>query len=177
MQRGVPRTGTPRCTDGCDGGSGLRDVLRRRALRALHDVELHRITLGQRLEAISLDRAVVHEAVFLTAVGSDEPEALRVVEPLYLAGRTHVPAPEKTDCLGSGTCRTPTIASAAGAPVSRRNEQMLDPLEEGPARANVARPKRTVNSWGGALDRRPEQTTAEQPSARSDHFTSWALVT
>ena len=43
--------------------SGLRDVLGRRALGALHDVELHRITLGQRLEAVALDRAVVHEAI------------------------------------------------------------------------------------------------------------------
>src|SRR5882757_7153796 len=72
-------------------GSRLRHVLGRRALGSLHDVELHRVTLGEGLEAISLNRAVVHEAVFLAAIGGDEAEALRVVEPLNLAGRTHVP--------------------------------------------------------------------------------------
>src|SRR5450759_2673168 len=70
---------------------GLRNVLGRGALGALHDVELHRITLGQRLEAVTLDRAVMHEAIFLSIVRGDKAKALRVVEPLHFAGRTHVP--------------------------------------------------------------------------------------
>src|SRR5687768_16326525 len=67
----------------------LGDVLGGRALLPLHDVELHDLTLGERLEAVAGDGAVVDEAVLLTVVGRDEAEALRVVEPLHFAGRTH----------------------------------------------------------------------------------------
>src|SRR5882724_2186623 len=67
----------------------LDDVLRRRTLLALHDVELDPLTLGQRLEALSLNRGMVHEAVLLAALGRNEAKALGVVEPLDRAGRTH----------------------------------------------------------------------------------------
>src|SRR4051812_17477677 len=83
------------------GGLRLGDVLRRGTLRSLHDVELHSVSLGQRLEAVALDRAVVHEAVFLTAVRGDEAEPLRVVEPLHLALRTHVPLLRKLIVQGA----------------------------------------------------------------------------
>src|SRR5688572_5394595 len=43
----------------------LHDVLSGRTLLALHNLELDAITLGQRLEALRLDRAVVHEAILL----------------------------------------------------------------------------------------------------------------
>src|SRR6266550_4249882 len=41
----------------------LDDVLRRRALLALDDVELNALAFGQRLESVRLDRGVVNEAV------------------------------------------------------------------------------------------------------------------
>src|SRR5215217_6466086 len=69
--------------------AGLLHVLSSGTLRALHDVELHRVTLGQALEAVALDGAVVHEAILAVVVGRDEAEALGVVEPLDLAGRAH----------------------------------------------------------------------------------------
>src|SRR5512139_3390858 len=55
------------------------------ALRALDHVELHLLTLGQALEAVALDRAVVAEDVLTPVVLGDEAEALRVVEPLHRA--------------------------------------------------------------------------------------------
>jgi len=89
-KRGGPKGRPAFCHHELDR-SGLRHVLGCRALGALYDVELHRVAFGERLEAVALDRTVVHEAVFLAAVGGNEPKALRVVEPLHLAGRTHVP--------------------------------------------------------------------------------------
>src|SRR5688500_143738 len=74
-------------------GADSGDVLSGGALLALHDVELHGLALGERLEALTLDRAVVDEAVLLAAVGRDEAKALGVVEPLHLAGGTHTGAP------------------------------------------------------------------------------------
>src|SRR4051794_10608577 len=73
------------------GRNGLKllDVLRRGALSALHDVELHAIALGEALEALRLDGRVMDEAVLLTALGGDETEALGVVKPFHGAGRTH----------------------------------------------------------------------------------------
>src|ERR1700728_1759279 len=67
----------------------LRHVLGGRPLLPLHDVKLHRVTLGQRLEARPLDRTVMHEAVLLAVVRRDETEPLRIVEPLHLTGRAH----------------------------------------------------------------------------------------
>src|SRR4051812_43477045 len=67
----------------------LDDVLRSRALRALNHVELHGLALGEGLEAVSLNGGVVHEAILLAVRGGDEAKALRVVEPLHGAGRTH----------------------------------------------------------------------------------------
>src|SRR5690348_14188352 len=67
----------------------LGDVLRRGALLALHDVELHPLAFGERLEALALDGRVVNEAVLLAILRGDEPEALGVIEPLHGAGGTH----------------------------------------------------------------------------------------
>src|SRR5881296_3680563 len=67
-------------------GLELHDVLRRGALLALHDVELDPLALGQRLEALRLDRGVVHEAVLLAVLGCDKAKTLRVVEPLHDTG-------------------------------------------------------------------------------------------
>ena len=88
---GEPRSGPSR---GGLAAVGLRHVLGGGTLLALHDVELHRLTLGEGLEARALDGRVVNEAVLLTVVGRDETKALRVVEPLHFAGRTHCRAPD-----------------------------------------------------------------------------------
>src|SRR5690606_24500436 len=56
---------------------------------ALHDVKLNTLALGQRLEAVTLDGAVVDEAVLAAIIRRDETKALGIVEPLHLAGRTH----------------------------------------------------------------------------------------
>src|SRR5215208_2139789 len=60
----------------------LHHVLGGRALLALHDVELHPLALGQRLEAAALDGGVVDEAILLAAFRRDEAEPLGIVEPL-----------------------------------------------------------------------------------------------
>eukprot|EP01012_Entosiphon_sulcatum_P048436 TRINITY_DN6691_c0_g1_i1.p1 TRINITY_DN6691_c0_g1~~TRINITY_DN6691_c0_g1_i1.p1 ORF type:complete len:125 (-),score=10.58 TRINITY_DN6691_c0_g1_i1:204-578(-) len=65
------------------------DVLGGGTLLALHDVELHRLTFGQRLEAVALDGRMMHEAILLAVRRGDEPETLRIVEPLHSTGRTH----------------------------------------------------------------------------------------
>src|SRR5215207_6722484 len=59
--------------------TGPHDVLRGQPLVPRDEVELDGLTLGERLEAVALDGAVMHERVLLAAVGGDETEALRVV--------------------------------------------------------------------------------------------------
>src|SRR4051812_39968786 len=84
----------------------LHNVLCRRALLALHDVELHAVTLGQALEALCLDRRMMDEAVLLTVLGRDEAKALGVVKPLDRAsGACHFLLLE-LGVIGVGTCRT-----------------------------------------------------------------------
>src|SRR6266576_509523 len=70
------------------GGLDLDDVLRRRTLLALHDVELDALPFGERLVALRLNRGVMHEAVLLAVLGRDKAKALRVVEPLHGTGDT-----------------------------------------------------------------------------------------
>src|SRR5262245_44357575 len=60
----------------------LDDVLSRRALLALHDVELHAVAFGEALEAFGLDRRMMDEAVLLAAFRGNEAKPLGVVEPL-----------------------------------------------------------------------------------------------
>ncbi len=74
-------------------GAYDRNVLRRRTLLALHDVELHVLTLSQGLEAGALDRGVMDEAVLLPVLTRDEAEPLLVVESLYCSGGTHSRTP------------------------------------------------------------------------------------
>src|SRR5262249_48421752 len=62
--------------------SALPDVAGLQALRPLHDLELDALSLGKRLETLSLDRGEVDEDVLATLL-RDETEALRVVEPLH----------------------------------------------------------------------------------------------
>src|SRR2546423_12218295 len=71
-----------------------RAVLRRGALLTLDDVEFDPLALAQRLETLSLNCRVVHEAILLAVLGGDETKALLIIEPLYGTGRTHRPSPE-----------------------------------------------------------------------------------
>src|SRR5215203_4699756 len=66
--------------------AGRDDVLRLGALLPLGGLELDLRALGERLEAVARDRAVVDEQVLATLIGGDEPIALRVVEPLDGSG-------------------------------------------------------------------------------------------
>src|SRR5688572_23090052 len=61
----------------------LSDVLCGGAFLTLHDVELHLVTLVQRLVAATLDGGVVHETILRATFGRDEAEALVIIEPLY----------------------------------------------------------------------------------------------
>ncbi len=90
-ETGPPRNGVtpPVSARGVRSVGDLDDVLRRGALLAVHDVELHAIPLSERLESAPLDRREMDETVLLTLFGGDEAEALRVVEPLDLSGSTH----------------------------------------------------------------------------------------
>src|SRR5438046_7324532 len=58
------------------------NVRRLLALRALCDFEAHFLAFLQRLESRHVDRREMCEQVFASAVGRNEAEALRVVEPL-----------------------------------------------------------------------------------------------
>ena len=59
------------------------NVRRRRTFRALFQLELHLLSLGQAFEARTLDGGVMHEYILTAVCGGNEAEALGVVEPLY----------------------------------------------------------------------------------------------
>src|SRR5919197_1250597 len=61
-----------------ESAADLDDVLRRRPLGALYDIELHTLAFGQCLEALALNCRVMHETILLSVLRCDEPEALRV---------------------------------------------------------------------------------------------------
>src|SRR5262249_460824 len=82
--RRIDEKGTRRST------TQLGHVLRGGAFLTLHDVELDALAFGEGLEAATLDRGVVDEAILLSLFRRDEAEGLRIVEPLDGAGRTHV---------------------------------------------------------------------------------------
>src|SRR3990170_8805687 len=63
-------------------GSDRADVGGLLALRAIDDVELDRLALGERLVALAFDRGEVDEHV-VPALPGDEAEALLVAEPLH----------------------------------------------------------------------------------------------
>src|SRR5690606_28252369 len=89
------------------------DVLGRRALLGLDDLELHALPLRERPEALALDGRVVDEAILRAVLRGDEPEALRLVEPLHGTGRTHSRTPVLvSDCRGPGDPYQPTVDSS-----------------------------------------------------------------
>src|SRR6266496_2040929 len=63
------------------GRLGFADVRRLQPLRAFGDFELDLVALGQALEALCLNGAVVDEDI-LAALDLDEAVPLRIVEPL-----------------------------------------------------------------------------------------------
>ena len=67
--------------------SGETDVLSLQALGAAGNIELDLLPFLEGAEALGLDRAVVAEEVLTPAVLRDEPESLRVVEPLHGTNR------------------------------------------------------------------------------------------
>src|SRR5262249_26337778 len=67
-----------------DDSAGLADVRGLQTLRALHDLELHRLTLGEAAETIHHDGGVVDEHV-RRPLARDEAKTLRVVKPLHSA--------------------------------------------------------------------------------------------
>src|SRR6478672_1871587 len=69
--------------------SALRHVLRCGTLLTFDDIEFDDIAFGERLESAALNRAEMYEAVLRAIVRSDEPEPLRIVEPLHLPSDTH----------------------------------------------------------------------------------------
>src|SRR5262245_18784359 len=93
-----PRDAAPQSTNGpgdrSPGPPGrpvsllLGDVGRLLALGALHDVELHRLALGQRAEARALDGRVVDEDV-LPAGALDQTVPLGLLEPLDHTALAH----------------------------------------------------------------------------------------
>src|SRR5689334_17793533 len=95
MAGGRPHPRTPACLLAFPSGALAHDhlahILRGRPLLALDQIKLDRVALGERLEPIPLNGAVVDEAVLVTAVRCDETKPLGVIEPLHLSSRTHVP--------------------------------------------------------------------------------------
>src|SRR5256885_12647999 len=64
------------------------DVAGLRAFRTVNDLELDRLALFERSEAVARDGRVVHEDV-TASVAFDEPVTLGVVEPLDFACDAH----------------------------------------------------------------------------------------
>src|SRR5262245_48103392 len=77
----------------------LGHVFGGRSLLPLDDIELDALTFRQGLEASALDCGMMNEAILLSVLGRDEPEALRIVEPFYSASRPHRPTPSRMCCV------------------------------------------------------------------------------
>src|SRR5262249_54958848 len=87
---GAPE-GTPPYGESWFRVSDPAHVRRLEALRAPGHVELDRLVLGERLEALALDGGEVDEHV-LAAFLRNESETLRIVEPLHRT-TSHLPTP------------------------------------------------------------------------------------
>src|SRR4051794_2512492 len=70
---------------------GLLNARRGGALGAFLGLVAHLGALGQGLEALAQDRAVMDEDVLRAVIGSDEPVALVVAEPLDCSSRHLLP--------------------------------------------------------------------------------------
>src|SRR5436190_15495300 len=130
--------------------SDLGDVLGRRALLALHDVELYPVAFGQRLEAVALDRGVMDEAVLAAAVRGDETEALRIIEPLDDALGTH----HCTRLVKNGVDRsaaTPYIPTAGTKKDPARSQVLFSDRWNRHERCAESRRKRRITTDLGQL--------------------------
>src|SRR5215471_6565682 len=80
------------------------DVAGLGALLPLGRLELDARALGERLEALAVDRAEVYEDVLAAFVRGDEPVSLRVVEPLHDSG-CHMKTPPSAEALNGQEAR------------------------------------------------------------------------
>src|SRR5260370_20064338 len=101
----------------------LHDVLSGGALLALNHFELDSLAFGQGLEAILLDRGVMHEAVLFAVLGRDEPEAVSVVEPVKGTG----------EACHTGDTPDLMFATARGFRFAAGRGLVLPPSLSGPA--------------------------------------------
>src|SRR5258708_20278148 len=86
-------------------------MLRRRALLALNDFKLDALPLAQRLEPFGLNGRVMNEAVRAAVFRRDEPEPLRVVEPLHGTGDARHTGVTPVLKLFPATCAFPLSAN------------------------------------------------------------------
>src|SRR5207249_10947992 len=111
------------------GRSGLADVPRLQALRAIGHVELDLLAFSQRPETIALDGRVVHEHVLAALLG-DEAETLRFVEPLHrttrhvklllLIGADHPVVNRRTIATAARPVTATGFGEGTGAQTTRR---------------------------------------------------------
>ena len=82
------------------------DARRLRSFRALLDLKTDGLAFGQRLEAGSRDRGMMHEDILAAISRSDKAIALGIVEPLYGTSQ-HVNNLNKVNKLefNCGSCR------------------------------------------------------------------------
>ncbi len=124
----------------------LDDVLRRRTLAALNDVELDPLAFGQRTIPIDLDGRVMHEAVPVTAFGRYEPEAFRIIEPLHRTGGTHPALP----CPRSPAAVWCPLQSGRSGPATANYSKSPQMLPAHPARCQRRAPHRGEGSPVGS---------------------------
>lgn len=113
------------------------DVLGRGAFGTLDDVELDAGSLGESLETLGLDRAVMNEAILAAVLRRDESETLLIVEPLYSSCSTHYALQLLceselrdtyfTDCLLRGNLSTRCVADLATKEKRRPQDRDLRP--------------------------------------------------
>src|SRR3954452_4582726 len=80
------------------------DVRRLGALAGLTQLVLHLRTFGERAEAIARNAREMHEGVLPSVIGSDEPEALLVAEPLHDTS-CHTTPPHSVSLCARWCCR------------------------------------------------------------------------
>src|SRR5205823_4531645 len=85
------------------------NVGRLQTLRALLGLEFHLLAFGQSAEAFRLDGGVMTEHVGAAVVLHDEPEPLRVVEPLHGTSSHYR---YTSFSFGPAACRAPAVTTA-----------------------------------------------------------------
>src|SRR6185369_9226536 len=124
------------------------DVRGARTLRAVDDVEPDAIALGQALEAITLNRGVMHEHVG-TTLTREESETLGVVEPLD----------GTFDHLDVGLLRPSLVCDVLARPCDAKAATVANPVEKRRSNGNETDNKNTTG-------RRAPSTGARTSTAR-----------